>query len=97
MFSIMYYFEPLSAIHELLKLAGHTREILPQVHIPTLVIQAGADKTIDPSSGEYVFDNISSRNKRLEIIHDAEHVITCHPTREEAYPHVEKFIEQVIG
>ncbi len=88
--------EPLSAIHELLKLADHTREILGQVHIPTLVVQAGSDKTIDPSSGKYVFDEISSKDKQLEVIQDAEHVITCHPTRKEAYPHVEAFIKRVI-
>ncbi|TFG11299.1 alpha/beta fold hydrolase [Candidatus Thorarchaeota archaeon] len=89
--------EPLSAIHELLKLADYTRQILSEVHIPTLIIQAGADKTIDPSSGEYVLDNIASEDKQLQVIEAAEHVITCHPTRKDAYHHVEKFIQRIIN
>ena len=89
--------EPLSAIHELLKFVKEARKELPKVTVPTLVIQAGADKTIDPSSGEVVYQAISSTDKEIQVIDNAEHVITCHPTRKDAFPHVFKFIERITG
>ncbi|MFW9932690.1 MAG: alpha/beta hydrolase, partial [Candidatus Thorarchaeota archaeon] len=52
--------EPLSAIHELLRLSKEVRKALPEVSIPTLVIKAGADKTVNPENANYVFNNISS-------------------------------------
>ena len=87
--------EPLSAYHEFFKLMKETRKQLNQVTIPTLVIQAGSDKTIDPASGKIVYDGISSQNKELHIIEGAEHVIPCHPSREVAYPLIQKFAKEI--
>ncbi|MHA1928124.1 MAG: alpha/beta hydrolase [Candidatus Thorarchaeota archaeon] len=87
--------EPLSAIHELIKLTNEVRGLLPHVKLPTLIIQSGADKTIDPSNGITVFQSISSTVKELHVIENAEHVITCHPTRKDAYPFVLRFIDRI--
>jgi len=89
--------DSLAAAHELMKLTSDTRNRLMDVTVPTLVIQSGADKTIDPSNGQFVFDRISSQDKQLEIIDDAEHVITCHSTRSIAYPYVFKFINKLMN
>ncbi len=85
-----------NAAHEVMKLTSEVRKNLPKVTVPTLVIQSGADKTIDPSNGQYVYDSVNSIDKSLHVIEGAEHVITCHPTRQEAYPLVFKFIERII-
>ncbi|MCK5237911.1 MAG: alpha/beta fold hydrolase [Candidatus Thorarchaeota archaeon] len=87
--------DSLNAAHELLKLTSEVRKNLDKVTVPTLVIQSGADKTIDSSNGKYVYDSINSTDKTLHVIEGAEHVITCHPTRHEAYPLVYKFIERL--
>ena len=89
--------EPLSAGHELIKLTKDVRGNLAKVKLPVLIIQSGADKTIDPSNGRIVFQEISSTDKDLHVIENAEHVITCHPTRIDAYPFVFSFIDRITS
>ncbi|MHA2379150.1 MAG: alpha/beta hydrolase [Candidatus Thorarchaeota archaeon] len=84
--------EPLSAYHELLKLMKVVRSELQNVVIPTLVIQSGADKTIDPENGTIVYEGVSSEDKALHVIPGAEHVITCHAKRFEAFELVMDFV-----
>ena len=89
--------DSLEAAHELMKLQRDTRKRLADVKVPALIIQSGADKTIDPSSGQFVYDRISSADKQLEVIAGAEHVITCHPTRNIAYPFVLSFVKRLAN
>ena len=84
--------EPLSAYHELLKLMKVVRSHLQTVVIPTLVIQSGADKTIDPRNGTIAYEGVSSEDKALHVIEGAEHVITCHAKRFEAFELVIDFV-----
>lgn len=87
--------EPVSAYHELFKLQGHARKNLGKITIPTLIIQGTEDKTISPENGQYAFDGINSIDKQLFMIEGGEHVITCHHTREDAYPHIEEFVSRI--
>ena len=89
--------DSLYAAHELMKLTSDVRKNLSKVTVPALIIQSGEDKTIDSSNGKYVYDSINSTDKALHVIKGAEHVITCHPTRHEAYPLVYKFIEKLTS
>ncbi|TFG31559.1 alpha/beta fold hydrolase [Candidatus Thorarchaeota archaeon] len=87
--------EPVSAYHELFKLQKAARKQLKKITVPTLIIQGTADKTINPRNGQFALDGISSNDKQLHMIEDGEHVITCHSSRYEAYPIIEKFIKQI--
>jgi carboxylesterase len=89
--------EPVAAYHELFKLQKHARENLGKITIPSLVIQGTNDRTINPRNGEIAFEGISSKEKELHMIEDAEHVIPCHWTRTKAYPFIKQFIEKVIS
>jgi carboxylesterase len=88
--------EPVSIYHELFKLQKQTRNQMKKVTIPTIIIQGTADRTIKPENGTIALEGIGSTDKQLFMIEGGEHVITCHPTREEAYPHVEEFISRVV-
>jgi len=87
--------EPLSALQEVIGVMKDVQKILQNVTLPTLVIQSGADKTIDPGNGQYVYDRIGSVDKEIHIIADAEHVITCHSKRKEAYALIQQFITRL--
>ncbi len=89
--------EPLSAIQQLLKISKEAKKRLDEVTVPTLIIQSGADKTINPKSGKIVFEGISSIQKELRVIEDAEHVITCHPKRYEMFPYILSFISNITS
>jgi carboxylesterase len=87
--------EPVSAYHELFKLQKVARKSMSKVTIPAIILQGTEDKTIDPVNGQIALDGISSEKKELHMIEGAEHVISCHPTRAEAYPLILEFIERI--
>jgi carboxylesterase len=89
--------EPLSAYHELFKLQKEARKELSKITIPTIILHGTEDKTINPENGQLAFDRISSDDKELHMIQDGEHVITCHPTRNVAFPLIGDFIKRVTG
>ncbi|MHA2057936.1 MAG: alpha/beta hydrolase [Candidatus Thorarchaeota archaeon] len=89
--------EPVSAYSELFKLQKAVRKNMNKVVVPTLVLQGIDDRTIDPSNGQIAFDSISSEKKELHMIEGAEHVISCHPTRVDAYPHILAFVEEIVS
>lgn len=87
--------EPVSAYHELFKLQKVARSKMGKVACPTLIIQGTADKTINPNNGQLALDGIGSKDKQLYMIEGGEHVITCHSSRFQAYPIIEKFINRI--
>jgi carboxylesterase len=89
--------EPVSAYQEFFKLQKMAKRNMKKVVIPTIILQGTEDKTIDPSSSQIALDGISSKRKELHMIDGAEHVISCHPTRIDAYPHIIKFVKNIIS
>lgn len=89
--------EPVSAYHELFKLQKAARKSMSKVVVPTIILQGTDDKTIDPANGQIAFDGISSEKKELHMIEGAEHVISCHPTRADAYPLILEFVEKIAS
>ncbi len=89
--------DPLVSIEELLVLAKEVREELSEVDCPALILQSGEDKTVDPRGAELVFNGISSDYKKLRLVAGAEHVLTCHRTRHQAYPMILDFVREVVG
>jgi esterase/lipase len=49
---------------------------LPEVVAPTLIVQSRTDNRIDPSVAEQAFARLGAKEKRLEWISGAAHVIT---------------------
>lgn len=88
--------EPVSIFHELFKVQKQARKNMSKITVPTIIIQGTDDKTIDPTNGKLALDGISSTDKQLFMIEGAEHVIPCHYTRAQAYPHIENFVSRII-
>ncbi len=88
--------EPVSAYHEFFKAQKQARKRMGNISIPTIIIQGTDDKTINPNNGKLALDGISSMDKQLFLIEGGEHVISCHYTRAEAYPHIESFVSRII-
>ena len=89
--------EPVSAYHEIFKLQGQARKNMSKITVPTIIIQGTDDKTISPENGQIAYDGINSTDKQLFMIEGGEHVISCHHTRKEAYPHIAEFVSRIIG
>jgi len=89
--------EPVWAYHELFKLQKEARKRMKDVTIPTLIFHGSEDKTIHHKFGKQVYDSIESSDKQFILIEEGEHVITCHHTRVDAYPHAEEFIARITN
>ncbi|MHA1134990.1 MAG: alpha/beta hydrolase [Candidatus Thorarchaeota archaeon] len=87
--------EPVSVYHELFKLQKQARKNMSNVKVPAIIIQGTDDKTINPANGKLALDGISSKDKQLFMIEGGEHVISCHFTRHDAYPHIEQFVTRI--
>ncbi|MCV6607271.1 MAG: alpha/beta hydrolase [Campylobacterales bacterium] len=67
-----YYFSSISQLKELME---YTEKILQKIKLPTLVIQGSDDPVVDPISGDEIFENISSKDKKLVKLNFKNHGI----------------------
>ena len=67
---------PTFAAHELLKLIRHSRDLLPQVICPLLLIHSTLDQTIRPDSATHAYERAGSTDKELLTLHNSGHVLT---------------------
>lgn len=85
---------PLRSVGQLLALIRHMRRLLQKVSIPALVIQSRVDETINPESALYIYENISSVDKKLTWYEHSSHIITLDRERRKLFQEVEEFIER---
>jgi carboxylesterase len=64
------------SLRELLSVATRGFELLPKLTVPTLVIQSRTDNRVSSELTTRAFDRIGARDKRIEWIEGAGHVIT---------------------
>ena len=69
-------------LRALYALVSRARAVLPRVQAPTLMLQSRQDNRISISDGEQAFAMLGAREKRLEWISGAAHVITVDFGRE---------------
>ena len=74
-----------NALHALALTLARSVAALPRVKAPTLMIQSRADNRISPDAAERVFARLGAREKRLEWISGAAHVITVDYGREHVF------------
>ena len=90
--TISYKKIPLKSIREMLQFFKHLKNDLYDVYSPTLIIYARDDHVIHPKSAKYIYNNISSKNKRILELKESYHIITLDLEKEIVFSEVEKFI-----
>lgn len=70
-------------------------KVLPRVAAPTLVIQSTQDNRISMASAEHAFTLLGSREKHIEWVSGAAHVITVDFGRDRVIDQMVSFIERV--
>jgi len=94
-----YYYRhrPLAGIVQLRRLCRELARELPRLTLPTLVIGAEGDQTVDVESGLELFRRLGSRHKEYHRFGpDAPHVLTAEesPVRERVLQEVLRFIAE---
>lgn len=73
---------PVASLRHLFALLGVTRELLPRITCPALVITSREDHVVPPENGPYILERIGSSQKRIEWLEDSYHVATMDNDRE---------------
>lgn len=84
---------PLCTLAEIDRLITHVRARFPKVTAPTLILQALDDDMTSPRNGQFVYDEIASKQKRLVLLDNCYHVITIDRQRQAVVDHVNEFFE----
>ena len=87
-----YYNRSVDAIYELNNYIKSMKEDLWRVKAPILILQSQKDITINPSSAEYIFEHISSSQKRIIPYYSNSHIIIDDPEKDKVFGDILVFI-----
>lgn len=94
--AISYKETPLSAAQELKKMFMHVKRDLSEVYAPALLIHSTNDHVIDYKSSRYIYDHISSRDKRLLSLNKSYHVLTLDTDKAIVLSETDKFVRRIF-
>lgn len=83
---------PLACIASLDSLMKNVWNLIPTIKVPILIAQAEQDETVDPCSGQLLYDRIGSRQKKLIHFPQSSHIITLDHEREEVFQYIKHFL-----
>lgn len=83
---------PLKAAYQLKQMFEHLINDLPEIYAPAMLIHSTQDHVIDYKSSEYIYDNISSENKKFLTLKESYHVLTLDLEKDIVVGEIEKFI-----
>jgi len=94
---VAYPKNPVRSAGELNKLLGVMRESLPQVTIPTLLINSRNDNYVIRDSMEKIHAALGSKEKHMLWVEGGGHVITEEPTCETVFKAAADFIQRIAS
>ncbi len=87
-----------SAAHELTRLLKVTRQGLPRISVPALVIASREDHVVkEPANAEYLMANLGSKDKDLLWLENSYHVATLDNDAELIFQQAAEFIKRKSG
>jgi esterase/lipase len=72
---INYRHIPIRGLFELRRMVDELETRLPEVRVPTVIIQGTEDKVVDPKSAELIYKKLASKEKALHLVPSARHGI----------------------
>ncbi len=90
---------PSSALVALLRFQQYTRPVarLAKLTVPTLILQTTQDLTVSPQISQFIYDTITSQDKRLVWFHQSGHEMLRDGQREEVLDQIENFIVELTN
>ncbi len=89
-----YHKYPINSVYELLNLLRHTKEDLPEVTAPALLIHSKKDRTVHISNLDYIYRHISSTEKKKIVLENSYHLISLDVEKEKVYQEIRSFIQK---
>jgi esterase/lipase len=88
---------PIAGIAQLDEAIKAMIEVLPNIDVPTLIIQASGDMLVRPESGPALFDMVGARERELLVLQRDRHGIVTGPGSEDVFFRVAAFLEWICG
>lgn len=85
---------PTRSTHEMLKMLGEVRDVLPKVECPILIMHGRNDHTVKPYNAEMILEKVGSTDKELVWCENSFHVITLDKDRDEVFRRTYGFIKE---
>jgi carboxylesterase len=89
-----YEYRPLASVQQLTQLIKSSIQKMNNMDKPILIVQNKDDKTVDPRSADFIYNNIHSSDKKLIYLEGDYHVLTKGENRDEVFAMVNTFIEE---
>lgn len=83
---------PLKSIEQLNQLIRIVKKEIPNIDVPTLVIQSRKDETVLPKSANFIYDHIATEQKKLTWYENSSHIITLDKERKRLFQEIDNFI-----
>ncbi len=90
--NINYKRNPIAGVRELNRAMEAMERALPDIVVPTLVVQGSKDPVVDPSSAMDIFSKVGTPLKELTILERENHGIVNGPRSGEVYERVYRFL-----
>ncbi|OEH86827.1 hypothetical protein BHU72_00740 [Desulfuribacillus stibiiarsenatis] len=91
-YQLAYQQMPLACIPSLLELINQVRPLIRHIETPALVLQSELDQTVQPKSGEYIFQELRSWKKEYITYSKSGHIITIDKERKHVFQDVANFL-----
>ncbi|MBQ7318183.1 MAG: alpha/beta fold hydrolase [Phascolarctobacterium sp.] len=84
--------KPLGSLFALVDLCK--KKLLEKITVPCIVLQSTIEHTVNPKSAQYIYDKISSSEKKLVWYKNSGHILTLDVEREKVFEEISKFFEE---
>lgn len=85
---------PLVSVHELIELLETVKSELSKVKTSILIMQGKEDRTVKIESAEYIYNNVTSPERQVELIDGMGHLLPLQEGREEVFKLLEEFLKR---
>lgn len=82
----------LAAVRSAIELINSVKPLLPQVDVPTLIIQSPLDRVVDPEGARFIYQQLGSQRKQLYWLKESDHLISLDVEREEVFNQIKDFL-----
>lgn len=91
----MMKFAPMDTLEALQNLIASVRESIPEITVPTFVVQGAKDNVINTDSANIIYNEVNSNKKEIKWYEESGHVITLDKEKEQLHSDVFNFLEQL--
>ncbi len=95
--SLAYDTFPSQSLHELFKVIGRVKKILPEVKAPALIIHAVEDDLVSVKNADYVERRIGSDTVRKVLLDDSYHMVTLDKQKEVVAEEIVRFFRETAS